>query len=351
MSEEDLEPLSPKDGVEMYLDAKRDELTESTLTGQKYRLAAFTDWCEEEGIDNLNDLTGRDLYAYRVWRREGKGDGRDPVKPVTLRGQLATVRAFLRFAGDVEAVPKDLFDRVPLPTIDGDGDVSDSTLAPDRVKEILDYLGRYHYASRDHVTVLLGWRTGARVGGLRALDLDDVDLDGDHEAVSGPAVHFVHRPDKGTPLKNKEAGTRWNRIGEYVAEVLRDYIEGPRDEVTDEHDREPLLTTIHGRPVRSTLRESLYRVTRPCWRNEECPHDTTPQECNATEIEHASKCPSSRSPHDLRSGRVTYYRREDVPRRVVKDRLNASEDILDKHYDRRSARERSEQRSEHLPDL
>ena len=55
--------------------------------------------------------------------------------------------------------------------------------------------------------------------------------------------------------------------------------------------------------------------------------------------------------HDLRSGRVTYYRREDVPRRIVKDRLNASEDVLDRHYDRRSDREQAEQRSDYLPDL
>jgi len=40
-----------------------------------------------------------------------------------------------------------------------------------------------------------------------------------------------------------------------------------------------------------------------------------------------------------------------VPRRIVKDRLNASEDILDRHYDRRSDREQAEQRSGFLPDL
>jgi len=121
--------------------------------------------------------------------------------------------------------------------------------------------------------------------------------------------------------------------------------------VTDEHGRDPLITTQYGRPVGNTFRTVLYRVTRPCWRGEGCPHDRDLKECPATSIDKASKCPSSRSPHDLRSGRVTYYRREGVPRRVVKDRLNASEDILDRHYDRRSDREQAEQRSDHLPDL
>lgn len=346
-----LDPLSPEEGVRLYLDAKKDDLAADTLKSQEYRLNAFVQWCEEEGIENLNELSGRDVYAYRVWRREGEGEDREPVAPITLRGQLATARAFLRFCGDIEAVPPDLYDRVPLPTLSNGEEVSNSTLDPDRVAAILEYLNQYKYASRDHSVVLLGWHTGARVGALRALDLDDVDLDGEHSRVTGPAVHFVHRPETDTPLKNQDDSTRWNRISEYVAEIIRDYINGPREDETDEYGREPLFTTCHGRPVRSTLRDSLYRVTRPCWRNEPCPHDRDIEECEATALPFASKCPSSRSPHDLRSGRVTFYRRQDVPRRVVEDRLNASEDILDKHYDRRSKPEKAEQRSDYLPDF
>jgi hypothetical protein len=48
---------------------------------------------------------------------------------------------------------------------------------------------------------------------------------------------------------------------------------------------------------------------------------------------------------------VTFYRREDIPRRVVEDRLNAIEDALNRHYDRRSDREQAEQRSDFLADL
>jgi integrase len=347
----DLEPMAPHEAVELYLEAKRDDLADATLEGHSTRLAAFVQFCDEEDITNLNDLTGRILYRYRVWRRKGNGDGRDPVKKVTLVGQLATLRAFLRFAGDVGAVPQDLFDQVSLPTMSGSENVSDTTLDPDRIITILDYLETYKPYTRDHVTVLVGWRTGARMGGLRALDLRDVDLDGDHPRFDGPAIHFVHRPESGTPLKNQDLGTRWNRISQYTATVIENYIGGHRHDVTDDNGRAPLLTTEYGRPSRTTIRRTLYRVTRPCWYGEECPHDKDPETCDFTESRHASKCPSSRSPHDLRSGRVTYYRREDVPRRVVQDRLDASEDILDRHYDRRSAREQAEQRSEHLPDL
>jgi len=348
---DDLEPMAPAEGVEMFLDAMRDEHADATRRSEKHRLGAFVQFCDEEGIENLNDLTGRDLYRYRMWRREGQGDGREAVKLVTLKGQLATLRRFLRFAGNIDAVPSELYEQVTLPTMTNGEDVSESTLAPERAVEILEYLERAYPATRDHIIVMLLWRTGARTGAIRGLDLDDLDLDESHPRVSGPAVQFVYRPETDTPLKNKEKGTRWNRISEKAASYIADYIEYHRDDVIDEYGRNPLLTTEYGRPVGNTFRKTLYRVTRPCWRGEECPHDREPEECEATHIDHASKCPSARSPHDLRSGRVTYYRREDVPRRVVKDRLNASQDILDRHYDRRSDREQAEQRSNHLPDL
>ncbi|GAB3678987.1 tyrosine-type recombinase/integrase [Halopiger thermotolerans] len=346
-----LEPISPHEAVEMYHDAMRDEHAKSTRRSAKHRLRAFVQFCDEEGIEDLNELTGRNLYKYRTWRREGKGDGYEPVKLVTLKGQLATLRRFLRFAANIDAVPPSLYEQVTLPTMKHGEDVSETTLKPERAIEILDYLENAKPGSREHIVVMLLWRTGARTGAIRGLDLRDLDLDGSHPRVSGPAIKFVHRPDTGTPLKNQEQGTRWNRISEKAARYIEDYIEYHRTDVTDEHGREPLITTRYGRPAGNTFRKTLYRVTRPCWRGEPCPHDRDLDECEATDIDHASKCPSSRSPHDLRSGRVTFYRREDVPRRIVKDRLNASEDILDRHYDRRSDREQAEQRSDYLPDL
>lgn len=345
MSKGDLEPLSPADGVEMYLEARRDDLSQPTLKAQKYRLAAFVQWCDESDIGNLNDLSGRDLYQYRVWRREGNGEGREEIAPVTLRGQLATLRSFLRFCEEIDAVKDGLRADVRLPTLSGGENVSDTTLEPARVEEILDYLNQYEYASRNHVILLLMWHTGARAGAIRSLDIGHLDLDTDH-----PGIQFRHNPAEDTPLKNKEKGERWNSVSPHVARVLEDYIDGPREDVRDEYGRNPLITTIHGRASISAIRTTLYRVTRPCWRGAGCPHDRDIETCEATESAHMSKCPSSRSPHDVRSGRVTAYRREDVPRRVVSDRLDASEDILDEHYDRRSAREKAEQRRDYLPD-
>jgi integrase len=333
----------------MYLEAKRDELTEATLSGQKYRLKAFVTWCESESeIDDLRDLRGRDLYEYRIWRRAGhysaeEDEDPDPLAPATLRGQLATLRSFLRFCATVDAVPDGLADDVPLPTVSKGDDVSDSTLDPKRAAPILDYLGRYHYGSRRHAAFLLMWNTGARVSGIHSLDLGDLDLDG-----SPATIEFVHRPNRGTTLKNGEGGERVNVIPGRVATVLQDWIDGPRPDKVDDYGREALFTGREGRVHKGTLRFDCYIATRPCWYGEPCPHDRDPEDCEAANARGASKCPSSRSPHDLRSGRVTAYRLDDVPRQVVSDRLDASGDVLDRHYDRRSARQRALQRERYL---
>ena len=124
-----LERLHPTEALELYLEA-RDDATEMTMEGQKYRLRAFVTWCDEEGITNLNDINGRDLYRYRVWRREGGYSGTE-LKTVTLRGDMATMRSFLRFCGEIDAVPEELYDQVPFTRMNGSGDVNHSTLDPD----------------------------------------------------------------------------------------------------------------------------------------------------------------------------------------------------------------------------
>lgn len=339
---DDLVPIAPQEAVDLHLEAMQDGFAEWTQYSHKSHLRAFVEWCREEGaIDNMNELTGRDLYQFRVWRRQGGySQGQDePIAPKTLDSALTVMRSFLRFCAHIEAVPSDLYEKVPLlPLTDAD-QVSDSTMSPDRVPPILDYLHRYEYASRDHVVWTLIWHTGGRLASVRALDLRDCDLDGPKKGLD-----YVHRPATGTPLKNNEKGERFNRISDSVAMVLQDYIDGPRVSITDDHGRKPLVTTPYGRVSASSVRDSFYRWSRPCFIKEGCPHDREQSTCKAATFQKMSMCPSSRSPHDIRKARVTKYMNDGVPRGVVSDRLDASEHILDKHYDRASKREKADRR-------
>lgn len=75
-----------------------------------------------------------------------------------------------------------------------------------------------------------------RLGALRAIDLRDLRPDDD-------AVALVHRPETDTLLKNGLEGERWVWLSEPLFELVEEYIDVHRDDVTDDHGREPLLTT------------------------------------------------------------------------------------------------------------
>jgi len=145
----ELEPLAPEPAVELYLEHREGEVSDETLSSHGYRLQQFVEWCEEvEEIDNLNDLTGRKLHAYRVHRRQ-----EDDIKPVTLQGQLSTLRMFLRFCASIDAVPEGLADKILLPPVPESEQASRTTLDEDRAECILDHLRKYQYVSRSHVVL------------------------------------------------------------------------------------------------------------------------------------------------------------------------------------------------------
>jgi len=330
----DLEPIGPSEAVDLYMDHRKPEVSEKTLSNHGYRLNSFTEWCQERGITNLNDLTGRDLHRFRNWRRE------QGINKVTLRGQLATLRVFLEFCANIDAVEKGMRERVLLPELDPEESSRDEKLNGERATAVLDHLDQFEYASRNHVIMGILWHTGIRLGALRALDVEDFDAD-------AGCLDLRHRPDQGTPLKNGQAAERSMAVGPTYSTVIEDYIEFNREDVTDAHNRRPLISSTQGRLSSTAVRNTIYRVTRPCMVRE-CPHDCNPDTCEAMEPDHASECPSSRSPHGIRRGAITKHLRDGTPEEIVSDRMNVSGDVLDQHYDQRTDREKMELRREFI---
>jgi integrase len=256
-----LESISPERALSLYLDDKGRDCQQATIDAHRSRLRFLIRWCEDNGINNLNDLTARDLHEFRVWRRQD-------LNTVSEKTQMDTLRVFIRWCESIGAVTPNLYRKVDSPDLEAGENARETVLHADRGREILTYLEQYEYATIDHVCWLTLAETGMRLGGARALDIRDFHPDAE-------TSHFDvrHRPEADTPIKNKSRGERRIAVSAEACKIIEDYLQHQRPDVEDEYGREPLLATSHGRVARSTIRTYIYRWSRPCVRDTECPHD------------------------------------------------------------------------------
>ena len=338
VAQDDLSPLPPEDGVEMYLQVRKEELSASSLKTQKSRLGIFLDWCDEAGVTNLNDLSGRDLLQFRTWRSED-------LRPKSLEANMMTLRSFLSRCANFDAVPPSLPEKVDIPVVDGEDVSRDEYVSSERAERVLEHLDQYEYATVEHVIWLLMTTAGLRLSAIRSIDVGDFS-----SSFDGGQLQLTHRPDSDTPLKNKSGSERSVHMPEYLIQVLNDYIETHRPDVTDEYGREPLVASDQGRIVRTTIRKYAYKWTRPCVVDGTCPYEVPDEEiedCEARQSgSYAYKCPGSSSPHPIRRGYITHELNVGVPKAVLSDRCDVSPEVIDEHYDERSDEERMELRTE-----
>lgn len=328
---------TPAEAVEWYLQDRADEVSDSTHRAHRHRLTRFVEFCEIEGIDAMSQLSGRHFSQYKIWRKE-----ESDINNVTLNTQLSTLRVFIKWTGRVELVPKDMFEYITPPSMAPEEDVSTSILEDDRAADILRHHEKFNYATRNHAMLKLMWHSGARTGALRAIDLEDLNSD-------NMTISIKHRPTMDTPLKNAGSGERIITVNGETWDVLQDYINAHRIEKTDDYERRPLFTTHYGRISVQAIRRNIYAVTQPCDYGQPCPHDRDPESCEWHQDSHQnSKCPSSRSPHAVRKGVITWARLNDIPVEAISGRMDVSARVLKKHYDRRTKRQQAESRREYF---
>jgi len=246
-------------------------------------LKRFLEWSDREDIDDMNDVTGRDLQRFKMFRKQ-------EVNDVTLKSQMDTLRVFVRFCESIDGCIDGLSESINSPSLADADTRGTDVLGAEKAEAILAYHDKYLYAQVEHALFRLLWESGMRMGSARGIDLA-------HYYPRDEYVEIRHNPESDTPLKNGEGGERMVALSDTVCEIVNDWIDEQRPAITDDAGRDPLLTSRQGRVHVTTIQQYAYMATRPCFYGADCPHDRDPDTCDAaTERYKASKCPSSVSP-------------------------------------------------------
>lgn len=315
--------LTPRQGRALYLDDRSTDKTAETLHTDFYQTKAFVEFCEERNIERVSEVTGWHLDQFKRERRT-------ELKRISLKGQMSVLTQMFRYLVRIGAVDEGMPEKIDIPTVEEHEETNDELLETEEAKALINYFrnSRARYGTDLHALLEVLWHTGCRVSGARALDLGDYDSEEQFLA-------FVNRPDSGTRLKRGEKGERTVLITEAVCDVLDTYIARERFDKRDEHGREPLFSGLQSRPSTGTLRSWCYLSTQPC-HYDDCPHGKRRDRCDYVPRDKASLCPSTRAPHHLRTGSITWHRDRGVPMEDCAERVNAKPDTIEKYYDKAS---------------
>jgi len=330
---------SPREAAERYLDRRRPEVKESTLSSIWYRLKLFVEWCEDQGIDSMADLSGWELDEYQL-DRHATGAER-----LSLNKELGTLGRFLEYCETIDLVEPGLADAVDPPAVTTDELSDDTMLPPERAERVLaHYRKPPDDGTRTHAVFEVLWTVGCRASALVSLDVQDFDA-------ASATLQFHDRQETGTSLKNGSDSERVVGLLDPTVDAIQTYVDQHQIEVRDEHGRQPLFTSEMGRPTTGTVRDWMYLATVPCHYTA-CPHDRDPETCDWLTYTSASHCPSSRSPHQIRTGSITWQRSRELPLDVVSGRVDSAPDTIEQYYDKEDPqREFEERRKQYLDRL
>jgi site-specific recombinase XerD len=334
----DVPTLTPEEARDRWLNKLRVQRAESTVSAYHYRTEQFLQFCDRAGIEEIGAVSGWDIETYETQRRE------HGVEPVSLNNELDTLKTFLEYCARVELVDEGLPEKVVPPEVDKHADVDKTRLPDSRAQALFAYHETHACGERSHALLALAWYTGARLNALRGLDIDHYHSDDEY-------VEFVHEPDRGLPLKNGRGGERAVGFPTYVSEVVDEYIAEHRYERYSDDGARPLIASQNGRASKNAIRAWMYLATQPCLHTD-CPHGKARSTCEWVDYSKGGSCPSSRSPHQVRTGSITWQLNRGIPIEVVANRVNTSVRVLKKHYDQPTRREELEQRRrQHLDRL
>lgn len=123
----------------------------------------FLEFLNTKGIDCIEAISRKDVEAF-IEHEQDRG-----MKPMTVRGRLGLIKAFLRYLIEEGVVRHEVLSKrisVKVP------DALPKAIAPEDVKALLAMIDN----TRNRALVLMLLRTGMRIGKLLALRIQDIDL-------------------------------------------------------------------------------------------------------------------------------------------------------------------------------
>jgi len=315
--------------LDAFLQERKMDNAISTYRNNKGHLDHLRDWCDQRGLTHFSDFSPHQILQYKITLKK------DPDKnDTTVANYFSTIRTFLKWASKYDYCDGKLATAMESPEFSKDQKARSRMIPFDQATETLEYLSKFKYATAHHTMIVIIWHTGCRRRALCGLDLDDWKPVKQREGGEYGLLEFNHRPETETPLKNDESGEREVIIWPEHGEVIQDYIDTHRDNKTDQHGREPLLTSTQGRYQPDSIQPIINALTRPCAIGNECPVGRAPEECEANYFDQAAKCPDSYSPHPFRRAAITYHLEEkDWTYEGASGRFDVSVNVLKHHYD------------------
>jgi len=276
-----------------FLSYKERNNKESTVRQYSWLIKDLVEFCERENANSTSDLDGWIIHQWINKRQD-----EDDVAPATLKTNVKSIKAFIRWCESNELIERGLAEKIDNPNIPDHQMRSEEVIHEERMNKILSYYENYNYATYHHAAFQLHWHVGCRASAIVALDMEDYQPHRDQ-------IHFRDREETGTPLKNGKKGERIVSISQDVQHLLNDYIEGRRADIVEDSGREPLFTTKYARVSRGRLYKNITGISRPCVFKNECPHDRKESECEAARDKaQAPPSPSSKRLDPIRPGAI-----------------------------------------------
>ena len=320
---DDAPDLDIEEAVDRFIRRNRPDWKGETERSYRKSLDTFERYAEQADLETLEDLSLWTVGQYTDWLLEDEQD----YARATVASKQKQARRWLKWLESQGLVDIGTHLAIEPLKLEDKEQTSSEILRPTTLRELLAFYreSTRFRGTRQHALLEIIGHTGCRRSCIRALDIGDFDPD-------SRTLQFINRPESGTRLKRGDNHQRKVVLSETPTEILQEYVGRERYRKHDDYGRKPLFTSTRGRPVKSTITGWLYQATIPCLM-QDCPHGKHRPSCEWTDGSDTSKCPSSKSPHPIRRGSITWQLNIGRDRDDVADRAATTPDVIRRYYD------------------